>query len=322
MGDEMKKGFEIFMTYALFVLFILPVGLSSLQAKQEEAVVPQTTTQAAESETQTEETVWSDAPLEEYLVGVVAAEMPALFEEEALKAQAVAARTYAVYQMESQGITVDDLMENGGQSYQSLAERQENWGESFSTYESRIRTAVEETAGEILVYEEEPILAVFHAISSGETESAENLWGGQDLPYLQSVASPQDETSLEYTYQHTFSLDEAAALLQQADPQLVLASGSLKEQMQVLSRSDAGYIQSIQIGNRTYTGQQIRTALGLRSTDFTVEENGDEITFTTYGYGHGAGMSQYGANALALEGYSYDDILHYYYTDVSLKKME
>ena len=322
MGDEMKKGFEIFMTYALLVLFILPVGLSSLQAKQEEAVVPQTTTQAAESETQTEETVWSDAPLEEYLVGVVAAEMPALFEEEALKAQAVAARTYAVYQMESQGITVDDLMENGGQSYQSLAERQENWGESFSTYESRIRTAVEETAGEILVYEEEPILAVFHAISSGETESAENLWGGQDLPYLQSVASPQDETSLEYTYQHTFSLEEAAALLQQADPQLVLASGSLKEQMQVLSRSDAGYIQSIQIGNRTYTGQQIRTALGLRSTDFTVEENGDEITFTTYGYGHGAGMSQYGANALALEGYSYDDILHYYYTDVSLKKME
>ena len=310
------------MTYALFVLLILPVGLSSLQAKQEEAVVPQTTTQAAESETQTEETVWSDAPLEEYLVGVVAAEMPALFEEEALKAQAVAARTYAVYQMESQGITVDDLMENGGQSYQSLAERQENWGESFSTYESRIRTAVEETAGEILVYEEEPILAVFHAISSGETESAENLWGGQDLPYLQSVASPQDETSLEYTYQHTFSLEEAAALLQQADPQLVLASGSLKEQMQVLSRSDAGYIQSIQIGNRTYTGQQIRTALGLRSTDFTVEENGDEITFTTYGYGHGAGMSQYGANALALEGYSYDDILHYYYTDVSLKKME
>ena len=322
MGDEMKKGFEIFMTYALFVLLILPVGLSSLQAKQEEAVVPQTTTQAAESETQTEETVWSDAPLEEYLVGVMAAEMPALFEEEALKAQAVAARTYAVYQMESQGITVDDLMENGGQSYQSLAERQENWGESFSTYESRIRTAVEETAGEILVYEEEPILAVFHAISSGETESAENLWGGQDLPYLQSVASPQDETSLEYTYQHTFSLEEAAALLQQADPQLVLASGSLKEQMQVLSRSDAGYIQSIQIGNRTYTGQQIRTALGLRSTDFTVEENGDEITFTTYGYGHGAGMSQYGANALALEGYSYDDILHYYYTDVSLKKME
>ncbi len=310
------------MTYALFVLLILPVGLSSLQAKQEEAVVPQTTTQAAESETQTEETVWSDAPLEEYLVGVVAAEMPALFEEEALKAQAVAARTYAVYQMESQGITVDDLMENGGQSYQSLAERQENWGESFSTYESRIRTAVEETAGEILVYEEEPILAVFHAISSGETESAENLWGGQDLPYLQSVASPQDETSLEYTYQHTFSLEEAAALLQQADPQLVLASGSLKEQMQVLSRSDAGYIQSIQIGNRTYTGQQIRTALGLRSTDFTVEENGNEITFTTYGYGHGAGMSQYGANALALEGYSYDDILHYYYTDVSLKKME
>lgn len=310
------------MTYALFVLLILPVGLSSLQAKQEEAVVPRTTTQAAESETQTEETVWSDAPLEEYLVGVVAAEMPALFEEEALKAQAVAARTYAVYQMESQGITVDDLMENGGQSYQSLAERQENWGESFSTYESRIRTAVEETAGEILVYEEEPILAVFHAISSGETESAENLWGGQDLPYLQSVASPQDETSLEYTYQHTFSLEEAAALLQQADPQLVLASGSLKEQMQVLSRSDAGYIQSIQIGNRTYTGQQIRTALGLRSTDFTVEENGDEITFTTYGYGHGAGMSQYGANALALEGYSYDDILHYYYTDVSLKKME
>ena len=310
------------MTYALFVLLILPVGLSSLQAKQEEAVVPQTTTQAAESETQTEETVWSDAPLEEYLVGVVAAEMPALFEEEALKAQAVAARTYAVYQMESQGITVDDLMENGGQSYQSLAERQENWGESFSTYESRIRTAVEETAGEILVYEEEPILAVFHAISSGETEGADNLWAGQDLPYLQSVASPQDETSLEYTYQHTFSLEEAAALLQQADPQLVLASGSLKEQMQVLSRSDAGYIQSIQIGNRTYTGQQIRTALGLRSTDFTVEENGNEITFTTYGYGHGAGMSQYGANALALEGYSYDDILHYYYTDVSLKKME
>ncbi len=309
------------MTYALVVLLILPVGISSFQNKKT-VTLPQTMTIPLETEVPGQEVLQTNLPLEEYLVGVVAAEMPALFEKEALKAQAVAARTYAVYQMESQGLTVEDLIENGGQSYQSLTERQENWGESFSTYESKIRTAVEETAGEILVYEEEPILAVFHAISSGETESAQNLWGGQDLPYLQSVSSPQDETSLEYTYAHTFSLDEAAALLQQADEQLVLAPGSLAAQIQVLSRSDAGYIQSIQIGNRTYTGQQVRTALGLRSSDFAIAEEGDEITFTTYGYGHGAGMSQYGANALALEGYSYDDILHYYYTDVSLKKME
>lgn len=318
------------MTYALFVLLILPVGLSSFAAKQANTVKESSSVLTSQepssadtvSTTEPLDQTALSSPLEEYLVGVVAAEMPALFEEEALKAQAVAARTYAVYQMDHQGITVEDLMENGGQSYISEAERQENWGENFSVYESKVQTAVGDTAGEILVYEEEPILAVFHAISSGETESAQNLWGGQDLPYLQSVASPQDETSLEYTYQHRFSLDEAAALLQQADPNLVLAPGSLLEQMQVLSRSSAGYIQSIQIGNQTYTGQQIRTALGLRSSDFSVEENGDTITFTTFGYGHGAGMSQYGANALALEGYSYDDILHYYYTDVSLKKME
>ena len=334
----MRRRSLWFLIYAVAVLFCLPAAayFASQMADDSPGMVRQEvnmteTTQEALSQAELEKeqtkeektiSVPEEQELEEYLVGVVAAEMPASFEMEALKAQAVAARTYAVYQMDTQGISLSQVQEAGGQAYISEDQRRERWQEKFEQYEKKIRTAVESTAGEILVYDQEPILAAFHAISAGATEDAENLWSGEDLPYLQSVPSPMDTTSTEYVYTVSLTEEETAALLQQADPELILAEGSLIDQMQVLSRSDAGYIEQMQIGNRTYTGAQVRTALGLRSADFTVEEKDGVFIFTSYGYGHGGGMSQYGANALALDGMTYQDILAYYYTDIQFAQIK
>ena len=334
----MRRRSLWFLIYAVAVLFCLPAAayFASQMADDSPGMVRQEvnmteTTQEALSQAELEKeqtkeektiSVPEEQELEEYLVGVVAAEMPASFEMEALKAQAVAARTYAVYQMDTQGISLSQVQEAGGQAYISEDQRRERWQEKFEQYEKKIRTAVESTAGEILVYDQEPILAAFHAISAGATEDAENLWSGEDLPYLQSVPSPMDTTSTEYVYTVSLTEEETAALLQQADPELILAEGSLIDQMQVLSRSDAGYIEQMQIGNRTYTGAQVRTALGLRSADFTITYKNGMFTITTYGYGHGGGMSQYGANALALDGMTYQDILAYYYTDIQFAQIK
>lgn len=259
--------------------------------------------------------------MENYIIGVVAAEMPALFEDEALKAQAVAARTYATNQMLKSGITIDKMIEDGGQAYISQEEMHTKWNEGFDKYYNKIKTAVLSTKGEIMVYNNEPILAVFHAISRGKTEIAENVWN-DSLPYLKSVDSSMDMESSEYTYETTMPVKTVASLLQKAHADLKLYDGSLKEQMQVIDRTEAGYINTIQIGNKVFTGREVREILGLRSSDFTVKQDGDNMVFTTNGYGHGAGMSQYGADSMAKDGKTYKEILTYYYTGIEFEKTE
>jgi len=253
--------------------------------------------------------------LEEYIVGVVAAEMPAAFEKEALKAQAVAARTYAV----NSGLSVDELIKSNGQAYNTEKEMKDKWGESFTQYHEKIKSAVSETAGEIIVYNDEPILAVFHAISGGKTETAENIWH-RELPYLKSVESSEDTMAKEYYAESIFSANEAAALLQAKYDSLKITEGRLADQMQILERTEAGYVSRIQIGNMVLTGRQVREALGLRSSNFTYHQDGENIVFETKGYGHGAGMSQYGANYMAAAGKTFDEILKYYYSGVEIKK--
>jgi stage II sporulation protein D len=255
--------------------------------------------------------------MEEYIVGVVAAEMPASFEEEALKAQAVAARTYAV----NKNIPVDELITDGGQAYCSIDDMKEKWGSNFDLYYEKIRSAVYDTEGEIVVYNNEPILAVFHAISGGKTEDCQNVWS-EDLPYLKSVDSSVDESADEYYCEVSIPSNTVASTLQSYYSKLKITEGSLVDQMQILERTDAGYVDKIQVGNMILSGKQIREALGLRSSNFTYEQDGDNIIFKTKGYGHGAGMSQYGANVMAQEGKNYKEILAYYYTATEIKKYD
>lgn len=259
--------------------------------------------------------------MENYIIGVVAAEMPALFEDEALKAQAVAARTYATNQMLKNGTTIDKMIESGGQAYITQEDMHTKWNGNFDKYYNKIKSAVLSTKGEIMVYNNEPILAVFHAISRGKTEISQNVWN-DSLPYLQSVDSSVDMQSSEYTYETTMPVKTVASLLQKAHSDLKLYDGSLKEQMQVIDRTEAGYINTMQIGNKVLTGREVREILGLRSSDFTVKQDGDNMIFTTNGYGHGAGMSQYGADCMAKDGKTYKEILTYYYTGIQFDKTE
>ena len=256
---------------------------------------------------------------EEYLVGVLAAEMPALYPLDALKAQAVASRTYAyrALGMDTSQINPNQL----GQAYIDEQGRKEKWGANVEKYEAKIRRAVEETKGVIMVQDEEPILAVFHAVSRGKTESAENIWQNES-PALKMVDSNFDENAPGYLTTITMSAAEAAGKLQNAFPTLTLTSAPFVEQIQVVSRTDAGYIKEIQIGNLSLTGRQVREILGLRSADFTITQQNDQLTITTKGYGHGAGMSQFGAGYLAKEGKTWKEILSYYYQNISLEKIQ
>lgn len=248
-----------------------------------------------------------DTELEEYVAGVVAAEMPASFPEEALKAQAVAARTYQVRQMRAAGSNT--VLYDVGQAFLTTEEQREKWGENYALYAGKIRDAVRATAGEIMVYEGEPILAAFHAQSGGKTEAAENVWS-QEVPYLQSVDSREDRNAPQNETKVRLSAAEVSQKL-----------GCTVECIQVLERSDAGYVMQAQAGERLLTGRQLRESLGLRSANFTVEKQGEAFVFTVRGYGHGAGMSQYGASFLAEKGMEYHEILEHYYTGIDFRKI-
>lgn len=253
--------------------------------------------------------------LEEYIVGVVSAEMPAAFPEEALKAQAVAARTYQVRKMQEAG--TDEVLYEVGQAYCTIEEQKKKWGDHYIEYANKIRKAVKETQGEIMVYEGEPILAVFHAQSAGRTEASENVWTSP-LPYLKSVDMERDKEAPNNQVTCTISEKDVWNKLS--------AYGKLSQKESELSfhieeRSEAGYIQKIQVGGLNLTGKEVREALGLRSANFQVERKGDSFVFVTHGYGHGAGMSQYGASFLAEEGMDYREILCHFYQGISFQNI-
>lgn len=253
--------------------------------------------------------------LEEYIVGVVSAEMPASFPEEALKAQAVAARTYQVRKMQEVG--TDRVIYDVGQAYNSVAEQKKKWGENYIENANKIRTAVKETQGEIMVYGGEPILAVFHAQSAGKTEASENVWTSA-LPYLKSVDSEEDKKAPNNEYTSTISAKDVWSKLSTFGK---LSQNEAELTFSNIERSDAGYIQNVRVGGMNLTGLQVRQALGLRSANFQVERKGDNFVFVTHGYGHGAGMSQYGASFLAKDGMDYREILCHYYQGISFENI-
>lgn len=267
--------------------------------------------------------------LEDYVKGVVAAEMPAEFEFEALKAQAVAARTYAVKNMIAFG--GPGLAEHPGadvsadhkqsQAWLSETQLKAKWGPfAYDRYWSKIGKAVDATRGQIITYNGEPINAVFHSTSGERTASAKEVWG-YDYPYLQSVACTWDKASPRYNEAKEIALTEIEQRLGSDTGIMAAAQSGNAAVASIIDLTDSGRVDKVRIGSKTLTGQAVRDKLELRSTSFTVEHKGDKLIFKTIGYGHGVGLCQYGANGMAKEGRDYKRILTYYYTGVALKNI-
>ncbi|WP_336787400.1 stage II sporulation protein D [Paenibacillus sp. MMO-177] len=261
--------------------------------------------------------------LETYVRGVVAGEMPADFELEALKAQAIAARTYIVRRLElddhsgmpatGAGSRADVTDTIDHQIYVSLDKLKELWPkDEQESRMAKLNEAVSETRGEVITYEGEPIQAVFFSTSNGYTENSEQYFQ-EELPYLRSVASPWDK-QISPRYQDTVKLQ-----LSDFYARLGLA-GKKKPVIRILDKTEGNRIADIRIDGKTYTGREVREKLGLASSEFTWKLDGDEIDITTFGYGHGVGMSQWGANGMAEEGKSAEQIVTYYYTGTKVEQ--
>lgn len=252
--------------------------------------------------------------LEEYVVGVVAGEMPASFHEEALKAQVIAARTYAARNTDKGEKPI--AKDVSAQVYRTEEERKERWGKEFKDNERKIRSAVEATKGDIIVYGEEIISAMFFSTSNGQTEAAQNF-SGNPVEYLQSVESPgEEEVAPAVERQQQLTLTEWNRKLG-----LNWDANEFRELQ--LVRNQTGRVQKIVAGKYETSGRQVREKLHLASTDFNIayDVNNQIVHVTTVGYGHGVGMSQYGAEAFAQKGWSAEQILMHYYTGTKIQKI-
>ena len=245
--------------------------------------------------------------LEDYVIGVVACEMGASFDIEALKAMSVAARTFALYKIKTNKnyklkTTTKD------QCYITNKQMKKRWGKNYDKYYNKIKKAVDETKNEYLTYNNKVIIAFYFSISNGKTENCEDVFS-QKLDYLVSVDSKWDK---EYSYKKkTIKYNESNFL-----SKLGIKSDSVNDIK--IDRGKTGRIRYIRINNKKFKGTKIRQLLSLRSTDFDIKVENGIVYITTRGYGHGVGMSQYGANGMAKEGYKYDEILKHYYKGVEI----
>ena len=260
--------------------------------------------------------------LETYLTGVVRAEMPASFEPEALKAQAVAARTYTLYKLQTggnHGGSADVCTDSACcQAYIGEDAARSNWGEKADAFEAKVEAAVRETGGEAVLYGGVPILAVFHSSSAGLTRTAGEVWQS-DLPYLQAVSSPEPGERIPNYYSRVeFTEEELRARLRAAFPEADL-SGGMENWLRDPAADGAGSVETLSVGGVRVKGARVRSALDLRSACFTWEVQGGKMVFFVTGYGHGVGLSQYGASAMAAAGADYREILTHYYTGVTVE---
>ena len=263
-------------------------------------------------------------PLEEYLVGAVAGEMPASFHPQALRAQAVASRTYALRRESEPSPSHPEaaVCPDPGccQVWLSEAERRERWGERFDEYESNLRAAVADTAGMVLTWEGEPILACFHASSPALTESSGAVWSAS-LPYLVSVPTPEGAEDVpNFVTTVSLSAEELRLGILALAPEAVF-DGAPESWVGERVLDTGGRVASIRIGGAAVPGKAVRVAFSLRSACFTLQWTGEDFLFTVEGSGHGVGMSQYGAQAMARQGADWREILEHYYPGVVLEAL-
>ena len=298
----------------ILFMFMLLIPLLAMETGAEKSALPPVTEQKEDVFRVLcgEEVVTLSA--EEYVTGVVAAEMPVLYETEALKAQAVAAYTYAARKRAAAegeyDITNDHTKD---QSYIGVVAQKEKWGENYEEYSKKVRSAVTSVAGKKLVYKDELCLSVYHAISAGKTESAKNFWD-KEYPYLCSVESVYDILSPDYKTEKTLTPDELKTAF--AD---IAFSDNPQGWLGEVSKTDVGTVTEITLCNTKIKGTVFREKLSLRSQNFDIEFADGAFEITVRGYGHGVGMSQYGANCMAKQGAKYDEILLAYYKGAKIE---
>jgi len=263
-----------------------------------------------------------EIPIDQYLYGVVSAEMPASYEMEALKAQAIVARTYTIYQvMHSVGKHPgSDICDDSTccQAWISKEDRLARWDEDVRNSNwDKIVEAVDSTQGKIITYQGEPIDAFFHSNSGGVTETAKNVWGGTSFPYLQSVETAGEDSYSQYHSEVELSREELVGKLKEkhAEVQINFEEGNCIE---IKEYTESKRVKTIRFGNIEIAGTEARSLLGLKSTNFSFEMNGDKIKFVVKGYGHGVGMSQTGADSMAKSGSSCEEIVKHFYSGVDI----
>ena len=328
--------------FAVFMLALLLAPLIALPSKggdaAEESGDPTAATKSESAEPtrgKAEETVRVllhdtkqvvTVPVEEYLIGVLACEMSPTFHEEALKAQAVVSHTFLLRKQKEQTTSPDpdlngaDLSDDAArhQGYLTAEGRKQKWGDKAESYEARLKKAVRAVIDEQITYDGEPIIAAFHAVNGGQTLSAKQVWGGE-IAYLQSVKSPGDKLSPDCT--KTLALTEQEFAARAAALEGCKLEGDAKGWVGKIDADKSGFVKSITVGGISCGGQTFKTAMGLRSNVFTFEYRNATFFFTTVGYGHGVGMSQYGADYMARQGKKWDEIIRHYYTGAEIEKI-
>ncbi len=260
----------------------------------------------------------TEMPLKDYLIGVVASEMNPAYHEEALKAQIIASHTLLLYLKNHNSSISDDADitddSTTHQGYLSEEQQKEKWGDNFNTYYNKIEKCVDEVIDITIQYDNEYINAVFHAISNGRTESAEDVWGG-NYPYLLSVISAGDKLSPAYQTQVTSNEEKFKEILEDKNIEF---GDNPETWIEKITNTETGMVKNITICGKEFKGTEIRRLFSLKSSIFTCEYEEGKFTFTVNGYGHGVGMSQYGADYMARQGFNYKEILTHYYTGVKI----
>ncbi|SHK46871.1 stage II sporulation protein D [Tepidibacter formicigenes] len=323
----MKNPFFILL-YIFFIIIILPVlltiGIYKDNIFKEEVVQNKKIESLNIKVYNSKEDKVETMNLEEYLYNVVASEMPATFNEEALKAQAIAARSYVFYKMENGG---DKIPQHKGavvctdhnhcQEYLTIDQLKKAHGQDWmEKLWPKIKKAVDDTRGKVLVYEGKTIQPLYHSTSGGKTENSEEVFSAK-LPYLRSVDSPYEQGSPKLVSNVKISKNDFVNKFKSND---IVISDNIKKDIKILSRTEGGSVKEIKVGNKVIRGRDVRKILNLNSSDFEIKVSDNYVNIITKGYGHGVGMSQWGANGMANKGYKYDEILKHYFKGVKIEK--
>ncbi len=262
-----------------------------------------------------------EVSLDEYLCNVVSAEMPADYEIEALKAQAIVARTYTIYKIQNNKHSNADICDDSTccQAWVSKEDRFARWEEGKrETNWQKIEQCVNETQGKIVTYDNKPINAFFHANSGGTTELPVNVWGGSGFPYLQVVQTSGEEGYNQYSSEVELTRQDLLSKLKEKYSNIQINFEN-DDDIKILEYTDSGRVKTIRFGNHELSGVETRTLLSLKSTNFEIKKENDKIKFSVKGYGHGVGMSQTGADTMAKQGSNYEDIIKHFYVGVEIK---